>query len=516
MKYFNVLTALLIFLVHIQAQNAIPKIIKKSIHFTSTDRSLSIDFDLQDPDNDKLEVRCKIFSLSENDKYTELLAQSITGDVGYPVSPGLNKKINLINIEYASPKLVVVLSAYDKESINIEDIISNVNPNNLKDYVEQIQGRRNANNPIIYNQARTYLSEQLQTYLNTKSLDFKNALYTGINYEATKHGSSEPSSIIIVDAHYDAATISPGADDNGSGVAGVLEMARILADYPSKKSIRYVLFDLEENGLVGSSIYNANQLSKRDSIKAVLNFEMIGYYTEQANTQDLPTGFNVLFPDAYNQVIANNRKGDFIINVGNTNSLNLKNSFHTNTLNHVPALKIISLEVPGNGSIAPDLRRSDHASFWDRNIPALMITDGANFRNKNYHTIRDSSHYLNFDFMANVVKASIATIIELAEIEHGSSIDIIVDQTTGTNTKEENKFQAICEEGCILIKPDQNLENCLLQIFDIKGRKIYSMNQNLRNDNFTKLNHIKLSTGLYFLSLSNKKFKATKKIIIHE
>ncbi|MBK8449631.1 MAG: M28 family peptidase [Saprospiraceae bacterium] len=68
---------------------------------------------------------------------------------------------------------------------------------------------------------------------------------------------------------------------------------------------------MEENGLVGSSIYNANQLSKRDSIKAVLNFEMIGYYTEQANTQDLPTGFNVLFPDAYNQVIANNRKRRF-------------------------------------------------------------------------------------------------------------------------------------------------------------------------------------------------------------
>jgi hypothetical protein len=343
---------------------------------------------------------------------------------------------------------------------------------------------------------------------------FTNAQYHCINFESTKHGHSHPAQMVVLDAHYDSAPNSPGADDNASGVAGVIEAMRILSNYSFKKSLRFLFFDLEEAGLVGSNVYASLQVHKRDSIKGVINFEMIGYHSDLPNTQDFPTGFNVLFPEAYNEVLANQRRGDFIINVGNTNSKELKNAFHNNTKSHVPELKIISLEVPGTGTIAPDLRRSDHATFWDRNIPALMITDGANFRNKNYHTPRDSAHYLNFNFMADVVRAAMATMIELAEIEHGTTEDILIDLNTRVHPLNKNHFIAFYHNHLISIETNSKIQGARISILNPHGINLYSMNLEIEPKQVYKLKVPELSPGFYFIQIHSAKGIYTQKVFV--
>lgn len=314
-----------------------------------------------------------------------------------------------------------------------------------------------------------------------------------------------------MDAHYDTYNQAPGADDNGSGVVGVLEILRILSTYECKRSIRYLFFDLEEAGLIGSNIYLNNQIGKSDIIKSVINFEMIGYYTDKPNTQDLPAGFNLLFPDAYNEVINNQRRGDFITNVGNTNSSSLIASFKNAAQTHVNSLKVISLEVPGTGTIVPDLRRSDHANFWDKNIPALMITDGANFRNKNYHTVRDSIQYLDLNFMSAVIKASIATLIDLAGAEHATSIDLSYQNPNSNQTPKNDVLKINIFQKVLSIQNIRESNHLNWNIYNTEGHLIkdnHSGNDPVHID----LNHI--PPGVYYLYINQDGAINTFKFII--
>ena len=121
-------------------------------------------------------------------------------------------------------------------------------------------------------------------------------------------------SVLILGGHYDGVNISPAADDNGSAVLGVLEAAKILSQYNFKRSVRFLGFDLEELGLLGSKAYTTNGIYGYEKIKAMIDFEMIGFFSNRNNSQTFPNGFNLLFPSQYNQVAADNNRGNFINN----------------------------------------------------------------------------------------------------------------------------------------------------------------------------------------------------------
>lgn len=506
----NLLVVSICLLLNIKAltQNQLPIISNKILNYDAFNNTILINFDLDDADNSMLEVQCKLFSADATTKYIEIVPDQITGDIGYPIGKGINKQISIhFNSALPYQKLSIVLVALDRESINIQEIISKVDSNNLKAQVTLLQGRRNSGNQVFYDQTREYLYTTLNSAVPTRELNFNTGQYNGKNFEATKLGYEKPAALYLIDAHYDSYSNAPGADDNASGVAGVLEAIRILGDYASKKSIRYVLFDLEEAGLVGSTYYVTNQLNPKDSIQGVINFEMIGFYSEQANSQDLPTGFNILFPDAYNQVIANNRKGDFITNVGNTLSYSLRSKFHQFASSYVPELKVISLDVPGNGSIAPDLTRSDHFAFWLKNIPALMITDAANFRNKNYHTIRDSVKFLNFDFMSQVTKASIATLLELAETQHGVSTEISVDLRTAIQDGVNEKISLSNINNILQLNSTININDALIKIYSVSGNLIETHEVDILSNQTNPLTTIQMPAGIYFITLTSDLLK---------
>lgn len=500
---------------YVFSQNQLPVILQKQL--ITNKNVITLSFDLKDPDNDQLDVQCKLFSDESASLHQEIMPIGITGDIGYPILAGSNKTIQitldpLLNVQ----QIRIVLKVSDRESITMQDLLNQVDTQRLRNTILQIQGRRNNTDKIFYDSCRNILQTALGTQLPVKRLNFVQGGLSATNFESTQYGFEQPAQFTLIDAHYDSFGSSPGADDNASGVAGVLEAQRILAPYCAKKSIRYALFDLEEAGLIGSLIYVSNQISKRESILGVLNFEMIGFYTNEPNTQDLPTGFNILFPEAYNKVIQDNRRGNFITNVANVASSSLKTLFDNNASNHVPGLKVISLEVPGNGSIAPDLRRSDHASFWDKGIPALMLTDGANFRNKKYHTANDSIHQLNFEFMSNVVKATIATAATLSQLEHARCIEIPLTLVTDVSHSDFSKFHIAHLKDQLFIRSHETLKETTVRLVSLEGNVLRTFTNLELSQTGTLINLGTLKHGLYMVQILNGSKQKCSKIYIHE
>lgn len=228
--------------------------------------------------------------------------------------------------------------------------------------------------------------------VNRQSFIFMENTYHNIIGELI---GNEDSEIIVIGAHYDTVPGTPGADDNASGIAGLLELARLNALEPSSKTVRFVAFTLEEPPLfktrhMGSYIYAESLWKKKVKIEGMISLEMIGYYCDRKGCQYYPLHFfKWFYPE----------KGDFIAFVGNMSSKaftkKAKNAFHKTATLSVESLNTISL-VPG-------VDFSDHSSFWDFGYPAFMITDTAFYRNPHYHTAGDKADTLDFKRMALLI-----------------------------------------------------------------------------------------------------------------
>ncbi len=200
----------------------------------------------------------------------------------------------------------------------------------------------------------------------------------------------------IIGAHYDVFGNQPGADDNASGVAGLLELARLMKENNVKPKIPIdlVAYTLEENpySLLGSRVHAAELKKTRTRVKGMISLEMIGYYSSDPNSQSLPLKLmSLIYPTV----------GNFICIAGYGNSFSLTRRVSTSIRNHggIPSHR---LWVPFS-CLVSDLRRSDHASFSDLGFPACIVTDTSFMRNKNYHTIFDRPETLDFTKMAQVV-----------------------------------------------------------------------------------------------------------------
>lgn len=206
---------------------------------------------------------------------------------------------------------------------------------------------------------------------------------------------------ILVGAHYDSVPGSPGADDNASGVAVMLAVARSLAGHPE---VMYAAFNCEEYGLAGSREFVAQLSALKINLQAVYILEMVGFRDRRPNSQRNPLPFLPGVPTS----------GDFLGVV--TNQVALLDRILTRAgACNVPFVGLSVANASGNLATvqnqSPHLLRSDHTSFWEKNIPAAMLTDTAEFRNPNYHRRSDTPETLDYDFMAEIAKAVITTIL---------------------------------------------------------------------------------------------------------
>lgn len=215
------------------------------------------------------------------------------------------------------------------------------------------------------------------------------------NIEASVPGERPDAPLVLFSAHYDSVAGTPGADDNGSGVVVLLELARRLSAGGYPHELRLLFFDAEEVGLVGSGAC-AQSLPESDARRLIglVNLETMGYTDRSPGSQRLPDGAELVFHPG--------DRGDFLLCVGNFPR-------------SAPLCKVVgdALEperspvfraevfpwLPDNGLVLPDTRRSDHAHFWDRGHAAVLITDTANMRSRHYHTATDTLETLDLPFL---------------------------------------------------------------------------------------------------------------------
>lgn len=509
MKHSNtLLPALLLVLVStgVFAQNQAPKVQNVTASANWLSKTLTITFDALDMENDPLTVSVELSS-DNGLTYQATSQATYTGDIGSGVMPGNGKQVtadlSAFNVVAGAVYRARVI-ADDGQVFDLQDLVNQVDSNRLRSDLTFVQGIRHRTAGAAHLAAvKDSIGQLFQAsgmHKGEQTWGYGN--YTAKNVIGTSRGVSESNKVVIVDAHYDSVSNAPGADDNGSGVVGMMEIARLLAPYPSNKTLRYIGFDLEEVGLVGSTRYVTNGIPAGETIEGVLNFEMIGYYSDLPNTQTLPAGFNLVFPNEYNEVVNNQFRGNFITNVGNTASASLVNLFNSSSATYVPDLKIIDLQVPGNGQLVPDLTRSDHAPFWNYGAKALMLTDGANFRNSSYHEPHDTLGKLNFTFMSNVVKATLATAFQLAEVQHAGWGTASFQNPVSVKDIVHCAPQVRIMNQSLLFNFEQCIwKNAAFSIFDANGRLVWEHTAQQMVAGQYRFDLPKFPTGVYVLHL---------------
>jgi aminopeptidase YwaD len=266
-------------------------------------------------------------------------------------------------------------------------------------------------NPVALKRAVRYIEQEFRSYgLKVGADEFYHWLTVwrrNKNITANFPDADPKAPCLIIGAHYDAVPFSPGADDNGSGVAVMLEAARILSrtDRPSRLQICFVAFAMEENGMIGSQHYVEILKKNGTPVAGMLSLECVGYTNSQPGSQIIPPGLPIHVPD----------RGDFIGIVGNTDSGRLKTCLEAAVHEHAPNLKAVGLLVPENGHVLPATRLSDHSPFWDAGYPALLVTDTAFLRNPHYHRSSDRIGTLDFPFMSALTQAVAALPGKLAQ-----------------------------------------------------------------------------------------------------
>jgi Zn-dependent M28 family amino/carboxypeptidase len=233
------------------------------------------------------------------------------------------------------------------------------------------------------------------------------------NVIATRRGLDNPLERVVLIAHYDTVAGSPGADDNASGVAVMLEVATLLAQFGFERTIQFIGVTLEENereddpgsGTRGSRALAAHARENGWNVEGVVVLESVAYAGDQA-VQTVPPGVPIPVPEV----------GNFIAVVGNERSKELVAGFSRAIEQQQIDLPHVCLAVPGNGETVPDSRRSDHASFWDEGYRAVMLTDTTNFRNPHYHRPTDTLETLNLEFAAKVCCASAGLVVDMARL----------------------------------------------------------------------------------------------------
>ena len=318
--------------------------------------------------------------------------------------------------------LLAIQSITYSQSPVVQSIIDRTNIDSLMLFVKELSGEvqtiiggtpytilsRNKNQPGN-DKAADYIKQKFQSYgLTVYDQVFSS---TGRNVYAVQPGTTYPNQKYIICAHYDdmpSGTIAPGADDNASGTAAVIEAARIMSQFVSEYTIIYALWDEEEQGLIGSYYYAAQASASNDSIRGVVNLDMISWDSNSNNIADIHTrsvGSSIYLKDK-------------MVEVNNVYGLGL----------------VLDIQNPGS-------TYSDHASFWTYNFGAiLLIEDGSDF-NAYYHTTNDRYTHFNQPYYLKMSKASFGTLATIAVVT--SEIPVELASFTGLKTQNGIKLDWI-------------------------------------------------------------------------
>lgn len=271
-------------------------------------------------------------------------------------------------------------------------------PARLRSHVEMLAGtigERHVWRYAALRRAADFIAEQLAaTGCPAERQTYEVSRLPVDNIEATMAGTSRPHEILVVGAHYDTVSGCPGANDNATGVAAVIELARRFAAAPRPRTIRFLAFVNEEPPFfrtqqMGSVVYANAAKARGDRIVGMLSLETMGYYSEVKGSQQYPAPIALLYPDTGNFI-------GFVSNVASARLLlKARRAFKRRT-----AFPVQSAAVP---DAIPGVGWSDHWAFWQAGYPAMMVTDTAPFRYPWYHTAEDTPEKVDYEKLAQLV-----------------------------------------------------------------------------------------------------------------
>ncbi|WP_434150840.1 M28 family peptidase [Methylocaldum gracile subsp. desertum] len=283
-----------------------------------------------------------------------------------------------------------------------------IDPGRLEAHVRTLSemlGPRDAGHPDNLDRAASYIRSAFeQAQGKTADQPFRVGRTTYRNIMASFGPPSEER--IVVGAHYDTAGPYPGADDNASGVAGLIELAGLLGKADLAIRVDLVAYTLEEPPFfrsehMGSAVHARALKAERAIVRAMFSLEMIGYFTDAEDSQSFPVpGLSLFYPTT----------GNFIAVVGRIGEGRLVRRIKK-AMSNASSLPVHSINAP---RFLPGVDFSDHLNYWEAGYPAVMITDTAFYRNPNYHAATDTPDTLDYRRMAQVVAGVHAAVLELA------------------------------------------------------------------------------------------------------
>lgn len=268
-------------------------------------------------------------------------------------------------------------------------------------------GERDVYCPEALQAAENYIRDTWQTMgYDVKSQDYETAGIRSANLEINLIGSQYADEIMLIGAHYDSIMRSPGANDNGSGVACMLELARLFAQTSQPRSLRFVAFVNEEPPFFftkqqGSMRYAKAVRQRGDDIRLMLSLETVGYYSNESGSQEYPPLFRFFYPDQANFIA-------LVSNLRSRRSLRqLVLAFRSSS--------DFPVESVATFSWIPGVAWSDHLSFWRHGYSAVMVTDTAFYRYPYYHSSEDTAEKLDYEQLARVTLGLYGALSNLSE-----------------------------------------------------------------------------------------------------
>lgn len=295
-----------------------------------------------------------------------------------------------------------------------------IDPEGLWHHIEAVAGERYREEDRQL--TRDYLVDQLQRFGFSPLLQ---SFDSGINIIAERAGTDPKAGTILIAAHYDTVVNSAGADDNASGIAVVLEVARLFGSISTPHALKLVFFDQEELGLLGSFAFTSLAENLTD-LRRVVILDMVGYACHIPGCQQYPAGLNIA-PLLQAAGVTSPDQGEFLVVVGEAEHRDFLNKFHRmnfgvnsqeeksqnlsdDTLQLPP---VVTVPIPLKGLLTPDALRSDHAPFWYQGIPAVLVTDTANLRSPHYHQPTDTIANLDRNFLRGSAQVIVNTMTQL-------------------------------------------------------------------------------------------------------
>ena len=264
---------------------------------------------------------------------------------------------------------------------------------------------RNFRNTANLESTAAYIHEHFEAAggtVTTQAFEVSNTTYKNVRC----HFGSSDAPKLILGAHYDSHGDTPGADDNASGVAGLIELAYLLGKHAPEGNFELVAYPLEEPPFFASkymgSHFHAEEIhNKSETVAGVIILEMIGYFTDEFGSQDYPSLlFKLIYPN----------RGNFIAVVGNMDQREFTKEVKVG-MKGTNELPIESINAPAE---VPGIDFSDHRNYWKFGYDAVMITDTAFYRNKAYHEANDTWDRLDYEKMGQVVQSTYSAVVHIA------------------------------------------------------------------------------------------------------